>query len=89
MPDRRTGEFRATFAPLFLPPTLYADAEVASAFYRLERQGEVDRRTALRARSAAARRYLPAYRRNDSRQRLHLEEQDRLCGRLMNETRPR
>lgn len=89
LPDARTGEFRATFAPLFLPPTLYGDAEVSAAFYRLEARGDLTRRDALRARTAAARRFLPAYRTNDSRQRLFLEEQDRLCGRLLDETRAR
>lgn len=85
LPDPRTGGFRPTFAPLFLPPTLYGDVEVTNAFYRLQRRRLITREAAVRARAAAARTAVSAYRRHDTRQRLFLEEQDRLCGRVLEE----
>ena len=87
--DDRSGQFRAIYGPRFLPPNLLYDADLRHAFFRLERAGEVSRRSVGDARFQLDRPMLRAFRRMRSRDRLFLEEQSRTCSALQADIRAR
>ena len=87
--DDGTGQFRPLYGPRFMPPNLFYDGEVKRAFFRLERAGEVNRRSVSAARFALDRPMLRTFRRIGAAERRFLDDQSETCSALLTDVRAR
>ena len=81
--DGRGGWLVPLYGPRFLPPKVLYNAELRGALYRLEKAGEVSAADVASARRDIAKRMLPRFRRFRASERLFLEDQARVCDRLV------
>ena len=87
--DGRSDWPRPLYAPAFLPPGLFFDPGVRSAFERLERAGETNRREFSEARARHDQRLFRTYRHAAGTERQFLKEQSELCRALVADVRSR
>ena len=87
--DDNTGDFRPLYGPRFLPPNLLYDGELRRTFFRLQSEGETDRRSVGEARFRLDRAMFKAFRRGNVEQRLFLENQAETCSALTAQVRSR
>ena len=79
-PDPSTGWLRPLEAPRFLPLGLFASRSMKMSFERLEKSGEIDRRSFSRARARHDQPMFESYRRANAADLAFLDEQWSLCG---------
>ena len=87
--DENSGWFRPLYRPRFLPPTLFFDSDIRRAFERLEKAGEIDRRSVNEARARWDRPMLRSYDRSGVRERIFLDDQGKVCDALVADVRAR
>ena len=87
--DDQTGWLRPLYGPRFTPPNLFYDSEIKTAFYRLERAGEANRKGFSEARTRYGQQMLRAFRRYTASDRRFLDQQSQVCGRLTEQVRAR
>jgi hypothetical protein len=87
--DSRSEFARPLYGPRFLPPGLFFDQNVRLTFERLEKAGEVDRRSVGAARARHDRPLFRVYQRGGSEDLAFLEEQSQLCAALILDVRRR
>ena len=88
-PDGRSEFVRPLYGPRFLPPGLFFDHYTRLTFERLEKAGEVDRKSVGAARARHDRPLFRSYQRAGGQDMAFLEEQSKLCGALGLDVRQR
>jgi len=88
-PDGRSEFMRPLYGPRFLPPGLFFDHATRLTFERLEKAGEVDRKSVGRARGRHDLALFRSYRRAGRQDLAFLEEQSKLCAALSLDVRQR